>query len=373
MADKQSAASQTAESIPERPSDILPVQKPSRLKNILWGVGAPIAALLVAFLVSGIILLIAGFNPLHAFSTLLEGAFGDLRVITEVLLQATPLIIIGAGLTVAFRASIWNIGAEGQFYAGGVASAVVGIYLGDLPAIILVPLVIVVGIIGGAFWGMMAGWFKVRFGASEIVTTIMLNYIAIIGTGYLVTGPLIEEAGKFPQTAQISEAARLYRFLPPTRLHIGFIIALLVAIGIWVFLFKTSAGYAIRVVGHNPETAKYAGINVSHNVLLAMGISGGAAGLAGAIQVMGLTFRLYQQFSPGYGFTSIAVALLANNNPIGVIFSGILFGALRSGSEVMQIRAGIPSVMVFAIQGLVILSVVTFGVYRMKYAKRSGG
>jgi len=239
--------------------------------------------------------------------------------------------------------------------------------------LILVPLVIVMGIIGGAIWGMLAGWFKVRFGASEIVTTIMLNYIAIIGTGYLVTGPLIEEAGKFPQTAQISEAARLYRFLPPTRLHIGFIIALIVAIVIWVFLFKTSSGYAVRVVGHNPEAAKYAGINVNRNVLLAMGISGGAAGLAGAIQVMGLTFRLYQQFSPGYGFTAIAVALLANNNPIGVIFSGILFGALRSGSEVMQISAGIPSVMVFAIQGLVILSVVTFGVYRMKYANRSGG
>lgn len=373
MAEKKTSGTQTA--VPESAAltAVLPAQKPSRLKKILWSVGAPIAAILIAFLVSGIILLLAGFNPIDAFATLLDGAFGDLRVITEVLLQATPLIIIGAGLTVAFRANIWNIGAEGQFYAGGVTSAIAGIYLGDLPAIILVPLVIIFGIAGGALWGMLAGWFKVHFGASEIVTTIMLNYIAIITTGYLVTGPLIEEAGKFPQTAQISEAARLYRFLPPTRLHIGFLIALIVAVVIWVFLFKTSSGYAIRVVGHNPEAAQYAGINVNRNILLAMGISGGAAGLAGAVQVMGLTFRLYQQFSPGYGFTAIAVALLANNNPIGVIFSGILFGALRSGSEVMQISAGIPSVMVFTIQGLVILSVVTFGVYRMKYSSKSGG
>ncbi len=372
MANKDGSEAQTAVLTPEQHSDLPASDSQTRISKILWSIGAPIAAILIAFLASGIILLLAGFDPVRAFTTLIRGSFGDVRVITEVLLQATPLIIIGAGLTVAFRANIWNIGAEGQFYAGGVCGAVAGIYLGDLPAIVLVPLVLLLGIAGGAFWGMMAGWFKVRFGASEIVTTIMLNYIAIIGTGYLVTGPLIEEAGKFPQTAQIAESARLFRFLPPTRLHIGFLIAILVAILTYLFLFKTSSGYAIRVVGHNPDAAQYAGINVSRNILLAMGLSGGAAGLAGAIQVMGLTFRLYQQFSPGYGFTAIAVALLANNNPLGVIFSGILFGALRSGSEVMQISAGIPSVMVFTIQGLVILSVVTFAVYRMKFANRRG-
>lgn len=373
MGNEDGSDSPTAVLVAGKSSESLSSKSQGRLTKILWSIGAPIAAILIAFLISGIILLLAGFDPIDAFTTLIEGSFGDLRVITEVLLQATPLIIIGAGLTIAFRANIWNIGAEGQFYAGGVLGAAAGIFLGDLPAIILIPLVLLLGILGGAIWGMLAGWFKVRFGASEIVTTIMLNYIAIIGTGYLVTGPMIEEAGKFPQTAQISEAARLFRFLPPTRLHIGFLIAILVAVLAYVFLFKSSSGYAIRVVGHNPEAAQYAGINVNRNILLAMGLSGGAAGLAGAVQVMGLTFRLYQQFSPGYGFTAIAVALLANNNPLGVIFSGILFGALRSGSEVMQISAGIPSVMVFAIQGLVILSVVTFGVYRMKYSNRMGG
>jgi ABC-type uncharacterized transport system permease subunit len=370
MAEPSTSSSETAVTSTTSAEELLGHKETSRLSKFLWGVVGPIAAILVAFLVSGIILLMAGYNPVFAYITLLEGAFGDMRVITEVLLQATPLILIGAGLCVVFRANIWNIGAEGQFYIGAVLSAVVGIYLGDLPAIILIPLLLLAGMLGGALWAMLAGWFKVRFGASEIVTTIMLNYIAIISTGYLVTGPMIEEVGKFPQTAQVAEAARLFRFLPPTRLHIGFIIAILVAILLWVFLFKSSKGFAIRAVGHSPEAASYAGIDVGRNVLLAMAISGGAAGLAAAVQVSGLTFRLYQQISPGYGFTGIAVALLAYNNPLGAIFSGILFGALRSGAEVMQISAGIPSVMVVAIQGLVILSVATFSVYRMKYTSR---
>lgn len=352
-------------------SDIPSAPRQSKLRGILSGILSPVLAILSAFLVSAIILLLAGFDPVIAFTTLIEGSFGDMRVISEVLLQATPLILIGVGLAVAFRSNIWNIGAEGQFYAGAVLAAVVGIYFGDLPAILLVPLLSLMGFIGGALWGMLAGYFKVRFGASEIVTTIMLNYIAIIMTGYLVTGPMIEEAGKFPQSAQVSEAARLFRFLPPTRLHIGFLLAIAVAILVYILLFRTSIGYAIRAVGHNPEAARYAGIDVDRNIMLVMAISGGTAGLAGAVQVAGLTFRLYQQISPGYGFTGIAVALLANNNPIGVIFSGLLFGALRSGSEVMQISAKIPSVMVSAIQGLVILSVVTFGVYQAKWARRS--
>lgn len=338
----------------------------ARLLNNLRDILTPIAAIFVALLVSGVILLAAGYNPLIAYKVMWQGAFSDQRAFVEVLLKATPLILIGVGLAVAFRCSIWNIGAEGQFYAGAVTATFIGIALGNLPGIILIPLVLLVGTISGALWGMLAGYFKIRFGASEIVTTIMLNYIAIIGTGYLVTGPMIEEVGKFPQTARIAEAAWLPRILPPTRLHIGFVLAIVLAVLLYILIFKTSAGYAIRAVGINPDAARYAGMNIEANLLLAMAISGGAAGLAGAIEVTGLTYRLYQQISPGYGFDGIAVALLANNNPIGIIFSGILFGALRSGSEVMQMNAKVPSVLVFAIQGLVILSVVAFGVYRWR-------
>lgn len=341
-----------------------------RLLRSLWPLVRSVAAILLALLVSALILLAAGYNPLLAFRVMWDGAFSDVRTFTEVLLKATPLILIGVGLAVAFRCSMWNIGAEGQFYAGAVLSTVSGIYMANLPAPALIPLVLVLGGVGGALWGMLAGYLKVRFGASEIVTTIMLNYIAIIGTGYLVTGPLIEEAGKFPQTARIAEAAWLPRFLPPTRLHIGFILALVLAFLIYLLIFKTSTGYAIRAVGINAEAARYAGMSVETNVMLAMAISGGMAGLAGAVEVAGLTYRLYQQISPGYGFEGIAVALLANNHPLGIVFSGILFGALRSGSEVMQMNARVPSVLVFAIQGLVILSVVAFGVYNLRLVRR---
>jgi general nucleoside transport system permease protein len=338
------------------------------LRSLIRNVLTPIAAILVALGVSGLILLAAGYDPITSYAAMWQGAFSDLRTFTEVLIKATPLILIGSGLAVAFRCSIWNIGAEGQFYAGATAATAVGIYLGGLPAWLLVPLVLVAAAASGALWGMLAGWLKVRFGASEIVTTIMLNYIAIFITGYLVTGPMIEVVGKYPWTPKIAAAAMLPRFLPPTRLHIGFILALVVALALYVLLFKTTAGYGIRTVGINSDAARYAGMNVSRNVMLAMGISGGTAGLAGGVELAGIAFRLYQQISPGFGYDGIAVALLANNNPLGVIFSGILFGALRSGSEMMQITAKIPSVLVFAIQGLIILAVVAFGVYQSRLA-----
>ncbi len=342
----------------------------SRIFRSVLGITLPIAAIVIALVISGVILLVAGYDPVQAFEAMWSGAFGDIRSISEVLLNATPLIMIGAGLTVAFRCSMWNIGAEGQFYVGAVAATAVGIALPGLPGIILIPLVLLLGVVGGALWAMLAGFLKVRYNASEIVTTIMLNFIAIISTGYLVTGPMIEEVGKYPQTAQIAEAAWLPRFLPPTRLHIGFILAVVLAVLIYILIFKTSVGYAIRAVGVNKDAARYAGINVNRNIMLAMAISGGTAGLAGAVTIAGLTFRLYQTISPGFGFEGIAVALLANNHPIGVIFTGILFGALRSGSEIMQMNAKIPSVLVFAIQGLIILTVVIFGVYQQRFQKK---
>lgn len=334
-----------------------------QLRKFSRSAWTPFAAIPIALGIGAIILLIAGYNPIEAYTAMWQGAFKDRAAVTEVLIKATPLIFIGAGLAVAFRCSIWNIGAEGQFYAGAVAATATGIYLGDLPSFILVPLVLMAGVASGALWGMLAAFMKNRFGANEVVTTIMLNYVAIYLTGWLVTGPMIETKGLFAQTAKISESAWLWRFLPPTRLHIGFIIALLVAVALYILIFKTSLGYTIRAVGINPDAARYAGINVKQKTLLAMAISGGAAGLGGAVEVSAISYRLYQLISPGYGFDGIAVSLLVNNNPLGVIFSGILFGALRSGAEVMQMNAKVPSVLVYLIQGLVILSVVAFGVY----------
>jgi simple sugar transport system permease protein len=341
--------------------DFVSIKK--RLLKFSRSAWTPFAAIPIALGIGAIVLLISGYDPIQAYAAMWQGAFKDRTAITEVLIKATPLIFIGAWLAVAFRCSIWNIGAEGQFYAGAVAATAVGIYLGDLPRFLLVPMVLIAGASSGALWGMLAAFLKNRFGANEVVTTIMLNYIAIFITGWLVTGPMIETAGLFAQTAKISQNAWLWRFLPPTRLHTGFILALVLAIVLYIIIFKTSLGYTIRAVGINPDAARYAGINVKRKVLLAMAISGGAAGLGGAVEVAAISYRLYQLISPGYGFDGIAVSLLVNNNPLGVIFSGILFGALRSGAEVMQMNAKVPSVLVFLIQGLVVLSVVAFGVY----------
>jgi simple sugar transport system permease protein len=281
----QSLSSDKGPNVPAQPAAGIESQKRRRrlVRNFIRGVLTPIAAILAALAVSALILLAAGYNPVTSFAAMWHGAFGDLRTFTEVLIYATPLILIGSGLAVAFRCSIWNIGGEGQFYAGAVASTVVGIYVHGLPVYLDVPLILIAGAAGGALWGMLAAWLKVRFNASEIVTTIMLNYIAIAATSYLVTGPMMEVAKHYPQTDRIDPSAMLPRFLPPTRLHIGFLVALLVAVVLYVLLFKTSTGYAIRAVGINPDAARYAGMNIPRNIMLAMAISGGTAGLAGGV------------------------------------------------------------------------------------------
>jgi general nucleoside transport system permease protein len=333
---------------------------------------APVAAVLLALGASALLLQISGFHAADVVNVMLLGALSDKRSIAEVLLKATPLILIGVGLCVAFRCSIWNIGAEGQLYAGASAATACGVNFVALPAWLHIVLILAAGSIAGAAWGALAGLLRVYFRASEVVTTIMLNYIAIIFTSYLVTGPLKDPAASYPQSAKLARDLWLPRFLPPTRLHIGILIAIALAIALYVFLFRSSAGYAVRVVGLNPSAAAYAGINVARTVLLSIAISGGLAGLAGAIEIDGVNYRLYQDISPGYGFEGIAVALLANNNPLAAIASGMLFAVLRSGSELMQISAQVPQVLVFVIQGLCILSVAAFAALRHRAARPTG-
>ena len=299
------------------------------------------------------------------------GIFGSERNFAEVLLKATPLIMIGAGLAVSFRAGVWNIGAEGQFYAGGIATAWVALQMGGIHPLIAVPVTMLAAMIAGGFWGGIAGYCRARFGASEIVTTIMLNYVAIILAGYMVTGPLMETQGLFPQTDRFPSETRLPRVWDGTRLNIGIYIAVIAAIYSWFLIRHSRRSFSLRAVGHSQEAARYAGINISKNIVYSISYSGALAGLAASVELLGVTKRLYQTISPGYGFEGIAVALLANNNPIGVIFSGTLFGALRSGSEIMQMGAGVPSVLVFIIQGLVIISIVALAALRLFRRKGS--
>ena len=341
----------------------------SWLSRLLWALLPPAVAVLVALLAGAVLLAVSGFNALDIFTVMVSGVFQDVRSVAEMLLRATPIILIGVGLCVAFRCSIWNIGAEGQFYAGACASTFCAVQFAGLPAALHIVILLAAGTVAGALWAAIAGWLKVLFNASEIVTTIMLNYVAIFTTSYLVTGPLMEPGASYPQSARFLRAIWLPRLVPETRLHIGILIAVVLAVIVYVFLFRSSAGYAVRVVGINPNAARYAGINVRRSVVLAISISGALAGLAGAIQIDGVTHRLYQDISPGYGFEAIAVALLANNNPIGAVASGILFAVLDSGSELMQINAQVPQVLVFVIQGMVILSVVGFAALKFQSAR----
>jgi len=324
----------------------------------------PLAAVIVALAVGALLLWINGFNGSDVVSVMVFGSFQDLRSIGEILLKAIPLILIGAGLCVAFRCGIWNIGAEGQLYAGAIAATLIGTQISGLPVWLHVSIVMLAGMLAGAIWGGIAGYLKVKFQASEIVTTIMLNYIALIGTSYLVTGPMRDPGAAYPQSARLIRDAWIPRLMTDMRVHIGIIVAVVLAIALYVFLQRSSRGYALRVVGLNPHAARYAGMNVKTNVMTAICVSGAMAGLAGAFEVAGVTRRLYQNISPGYGFEGIAVALLANNNPLAAIFSGGLFATLRSGSEILQIVSQVPQVLVLVIQGIVILCVIAFAMLR---------
>jgi simple sugar transport system permease protein len=333
-----------------------------RLSGLTWG-GAAIG---IALVLGALLMGLAGFNPVVAYAEMLHGIFGSVRNFGEVLLKATPVILIGSGLAVSFRTGVWNIGAEGQFYMGGVATAYVALQMDGVPPLVAIPLILAAGALAGALWAGIAGLCRAWAGTSEIVTTIMLNYAAIIFTSYLVTGPLKEAQGLSPQSDRFPRSTLLPQLWEGTRLNIGILIAIAAAILSWYLISQTSRGFAMRTVGASPEAARYAGIDVGKNIVYAICYSGALAGLAGSVELLGVTKRLYQTISPGYGFEGIAVSLLANNNPLGAIFSGTLFGALRSGSEVMQMGAGVPSVLVFIVQGLVIVCLVALAALRLR-------
>lgn len=337
----------------------------------IWrNVALPLLAILAALLVGALMLALSGFNVAAAYSALWSGIFGNVRNVGEAMLRATPLILIGSGIAIAFRCGIWNIGAEGQFYMGAAAGAFMGLTIGALPFWLSIPTAILVGALAGALWAGIAGWLKVRLGLNEVVTTIMLNYIAMGIVGYLVTGPLQEASRYNPQTDEIAASMVLPRLFPGMRVHAGFVLALILPFFAALLLFRTPLGFALRAVGLNPEAAQHAGIDVNRQYVLAISLSGAAAGIAGAVEVLGVIGRLYENISPGYGFTGIAVSLLASNHPVGTIFSGLLFGALTTGAELMQLTARIPSAMTFILQGLIIAFLVSFRAIQGKVWRR---
>jgi ABC-type uncharacterized transport system permease subunit len=276
---------------------------------------------------------------------------------TESLVAATPYIFAGLAVALGFRCGLFNIGAEGQFFMGALGSAYVGYSLEGLPWFIHLPLAILGGALAGAIWGAIPGYLKAKFGAHEVVNTIMMNWIAFRLSDWLLTGPMMA-AGFRPVTPTIKATAELPRFFAdPLRFNWGFVLALIMAWLVYRFLFKTTLGFEIRAVGANPDGAKYAGMSVVRNFVLVMTLSGGLAGMAGAAQVLGVDHWVGQGFSAGYGFDSIALALLGKSHPLGVVLAAILFGILRGGATRMQSMAGIPIDIISIIQGLVIIFV----------------
>ena len=315
--------------------------------------------------------LIAGFQSYFATGNP-AALYTAIYPITESLNVATPYIFSGLAVAVGFRCGLFNIGAEGQFFMGALGAAFVGYTVTGLPWFIHLPLALLGGAAAGAVWGAIPGYLKAKFGAHEVVNTIMMNWIAFRLSDWLLNGPM-KAKGYRPVTPNIAATAELPRFFPdPLRLNWGFPLALLFAVLVWWFLFKTTTGFEIRAVGANPDAAKYSGMSVMRNFVLVMTLSGALAGLAGATQVLGTDHWVGQGFSAGYGFDSIALALLGKSHPLGVVLAALLFGVLRGGATSMQSLARIPIHIISVIQGMVIIFVAAPAIIRWIYRLRIG-
>jgi ABC-type uncharacterized transport system permease subunit len=396
------------ETLPPDPPTVAPaaeVPPPTRgIQAVLLGAArqllVPALSLFSALVIGAIVIILSdpefiakvGSNPLAAvgagigsvggaYSGLLDGALGnpfvDISPVTETLLRATPLILAGLAVALGFRAGLFNIGAEGQIYIGALFATAVGISFPDLPLIVHLPLAIAAGFVGGAVWGFVPGILKARTGAHEVITTIMLNYVSYLVVDLALRQTFFQLPERDdPVSKFILPSSTIPRLLPDERLHWGLIIALLAAVAVWWLLFRSTKGFEFRAVGLNPSAARYAGMSISRTVVVTMMISGGLAGLAGASEILGTNLRLTPGFSPNWGFDAIAIALLGASRPVGVVFSAILFGALRAGAAPMQAQTGVPIDLVVVIQGLVIMFIaapaLVRGIYRIRVAKATG-
>jgi simple sugar transport system permease protein len=378
----------------------------SRLDRFIF-ILVPFIAVAAALAVGAIILLLQDVSPITAYTEMITGAFTNKNGLADTLVKAIPLLLVALGVAIAFRGGVINIGAEGQLIMGALLTTFVGLQLGDrVPG----PIVILIGLLAGMFmgglWGAIPGYLKARLGVNEILSTIMMNQIAIQIGFFLLRGPMIDpaelEAGtNIPHSARLARSTDLPRFtdmaqwigldksaeelgltgfiaelyglfVEPTRLHFGLIIAIVMAILVYIFLWRTTIGYRIRAVGQNPDASRYAGINVQRYIVLSITLGGMFAGLAGAIEILGLHHRMFEPtaVSAGYGFSGIVVALFGSLHPLGIIPSALLFGGLLVGGDKMQRAIQVPQVLITVILGLVVLFVVSADLYVRRRAAR---
>jgi general nucleoside transport system permease protein len=322
------------------------------MSRLGWALGAVLLGLGV--LAAG--LEAAGYDAATALGALWSGAFGSWYAFTSAtLVRAVPLTLIGLGIAVAFRAGTFNIGAEGQFYAGAIAATWLGLHLAGWPAWLAIGSLLLASALAGAAWVAIPVWLKLRFGVIEVISTLLLNFVAEALVSLMVLGPLQERGRIYPQSDAIAQSARL-PLLGGTRLHAGFLLAVLAAFILWFLFTRTLWGFRLRAVGLGPRAAEVSGgIDSQRMGALALFVSGAMAGLAGGVEVSGVSYALFQNLSTGYGFTGIAVALLGGLHPVGVLIAGILFGALEAGAGAMQREAGVPAVAVYVVEAVIII------------------
>ena len=315
----------------------------------------PIVSIILALLTGAILILVSGENPIAVYRAMARGAFGDRYGVAETLVKAIPLLLTGLGVAIAFRMQLWNIGAEGQLYLGAIFATGTALFLfPDWPAVPLITAMVVAGLIGGAVWGLIPGVLRAWTGANETIVSLMLNYVAILFSEYLVHGPWKNPQGfGFPGTEQFPEAAWLPRY-GTYRVHLGLVFGLVAAVVLWVILRRTRWGYELAVTGENPRAARYAGMRTRRNIILVMALSGALAGLAGMSEVAGVGHQLQRNLSPGYGYTAIIVAWLGRLHPAGIVLVSFLLAALLVGGDQLQMGMGLPAAVAPMLQGTIL-------------------
>jgi simple sugar transport system permease protein len=333
----------------------------------------PIISLILALAFGAILLLAFGINPLEAFRVMVTGSLGSQYALTETLVKSIPLMLTGLSVSIAFRMLFWNIGAEGQLALGGIAAAYVALFLSDfLPDFLTIPTMVVFGMAAGAIWALIPAFLRAYLNVNEILTTLMMNYIAILVVEYLYLGPWRDPDGYgFPGSAPFAQEAILPRLVG--RVHLGIVFALIAAVVVWMIMSRMKWGYEIRLIGENPQAAKYAGISTKRNIIYVMLLSGALSGLAGMVEVSGIAHRLYQGLTAGYGYTAIIVSWLANLNPWGVILVSFLMAGLLVGGDQLQVAMGIPAAVALVLQGAILFFVLggwVFINYRLRIIRK---
>jgi simple sugar transport system permease protein len=314
----------------------------------------PLGAVVIALVLAALAMIVAGVSPLDGFAALFGGALGGPHQIAETLVQTTSLLLPALGICLAFRAGLFNIGAEGQLLVGGLFAGTAGAHL-NFPAVITIPILLALGFVGGGLWGAIAGWMKARFGANEIISTLMLNFVAASLASYLVSGPLRSSLASGAETAPLLPQGWLPVIIPNTRLTIAIVIALALAAALRFVFARTVFGYDLRAIGEAPEAARRQGVDVRRMTWLALALSGAIAGLGGATIVTGVLHRFNTELSPGYGFTAIAVALVGDLNPLWICVAAFGFGILEAGGLAMQATAQVPKDAIHVIEGLIVI------------------